>query len=343
MTDHSITYKESGVDIDAAASAVDRIRGLAKKTFTPSVLSEVGGFGAMFSADFKGIKTPVLVSSADGCGTKLKIAFLTQRHGSVGGDLVNHCINDIAVQGAHPLFFMDYIATGRLNPDVIVSVVDGMSKACLEAGFSLIGGETAEMPGFYAEGEYDVAGFIVGVVDREKIIDGRGVRPGDVLVGLPSVGLHTNGYSLARKLFFDISNFTVDTIIPELGIPLGDELLKPHVNYEPTLRASIDAGLIQGLAHITGGGITDNLVRILPSGCGAEVEIGSWPVLPLFKLMQKIGNIERDEMCRATNMGIGMVAIVREESICEFNSLIGGAHYQIGRVVKGETTVAYLT
>ena len=336
MTDRSITYKDSGVDIDAAAAVTDRIRDLAGKTFTPGVLSQIGGFGAMFSADFAGMREPVLVSSTDGCGTKLKVAFLTGRHNTVGGDLVNHCVNDIAVQGARPLFFMDYIATGRLDPDVIVSVVAGISDACGAAGCALIGGETAEMPGFYAEGEYDVAGFIVGVVERGEIIDGSGIRPGDVLVGLPSVGLHTNGYSLARKLFFDVSHFTVETIVPKLGIPLGDELLKPHVNYEPILRRAIDAGLVQGLAHITGGGITDNLARILPSGCQAEIQLGSWPVLPVFELMQLIGNIERDEMLRATNMGIGMVAVVRENAVEELGRRVESARYPIGRVVDGE-------
>ena len=336
MTDRSITYKDSGVDIDAATAATERIRDLAEKTFTSGVLSQIGGFGAMFSADFRDMNEPVLVSSTDGCGTKLKVAFLTDRHNTVGGDLVNHCVNDIAVQGARPLFFMDYIAAGRLDPDVIVSVVEGISDACGTAGCALIGGETAEMPGFYADGEYDLAGFIVGVVERQKIIDGSGICPGDVLLGLPSVGLHTNGYSLARKLFFEVSHFTVETIVPKLGIPLGDELLKPHVNYEPILRDAIEAGLVKGLAHITGGGITDNLARILPSGCQAEVQIGSWPVLSVFELMQLIGNIEREEMLHATNMGIGMVAVVSEDAVEEFGLMVKSAQYRIGRIVDGE-------
>ena len=342
MTDRSITYKDSGVDIDAASAATVKIRDLATKTFTPEVLSEIGGFGAMFSGRFKGIADPVLVSSTDGCGTKLKVAFLTGRHNTVGGDLVNHCVNDIAVQGAQPLFFMDYIATGSLDPEVIVAVVEGISSACTAAGCALIGGETAEMPGFYANGEYDVAGFIVGVVDREKIIDGSGINPGDILIGLPSVGLHTNGYSLARKLFFEVSHFTVETVVPKLGVPLGEELLKSHVNYEPILRSAIDAGLIKGLAHITGGGITDNLSRILPAGCKGQIQLGSWPVLPVFQLMQMIGNIESDEMFRATNMGVGMIAVLGSDAVEEFGRMVQSSWYQIGKVVDGEG-VSYST
>ena len=341
MTDRSFSYKDAGVDIAAASGTTPKIRDLARSTFTPGVLSEIGGFGAMFAANFPGMAEPVLVSSTDGVGTKLKIAFMTGRHNTVGGDLVNHCIDDILVQGARPLFFMDYIATGRLDPEVVVSLVEGVSKACRDGGCALIGGETAEMPGFYADGEYDVAGFIVGVVDREKIIDGSAIRPGDVLVGLPSVGLHTNGYSLARKLFFEVAGWDVDTKVPALDASIGDTLLRPHINYEPTLRKAIGDGLIGGLAHITGGGITDNLVRVLPEGCGAEVDLGSWPVLPVFELMEKVGRVERDEMLRATNMGVGMIAVIRPDAIEAFAATTDTPHFTIGRVVPGESKVSY--
>src|SRR5688572_20361198 len=228
-----ITYKDAGVDIDASNAAKKRIRVLARETFTPGVLSDIGSFGGMFSCDFGAMKEPVLVSSTDGVGTKLKIAVMMNRHNTVGADLVNHCIDDILVQGAKPLFFMDYIATGRLNPDIVVSVVEGVARACKEAGCALIGGETAEMAGFYADGEYDVAGFIVGIVDRARILDGKSIRHDDVLIGLPSVGLHTNGYSLARKVFFEVAGFTPDSRVDGLEGTVGDELLKPHVNYEP--------------------------------------------------------------------------------------------------------------
>ena len=339
-TDRSFTYKESGVNIDAASEATERISKLARKTFTPGVLSEIGGFGGLFDARFPNMSEPLLVSSSDGVGTKLKAAFMTGRHDTVGADLVNHCVNDIGVQGARPLFFMDYVATGRLEPDVIVSVVEGIATACADAGCALLGGETAEMPGFYKDGEYDVAGFIVGVVDRSRIIDGKSIQSGDLIVGLPSVGLHTNGYSLARKLFFDVEGWSVDTVPPELGISIGEELLKPHLNYEPVLRPVLDAVL--GLAHITGGGITDNLPRILPDGCQAEIQLGSWPVLPVFGLLAKIGSVDSEEMLRATNMGIGMIAVIRPDSLESFGEGIMSEHCVIGRVVEGERKVSYL-
>ena len=340
----TLSYRDAGVDIDAAASATARIRDLARGTFTPRVLSEIGGFGGLFDGLFPEMNQPVLVSSTDGVGTKLKVAFLTGRHGTVGGDLVNHCVNDIGVQGARPLFFMDYIATGRLNPDVVVELVGGVASACSAAGCALIGGETAEMPGFYGDGEYDIAGFIVGVVDRPRLVDGSGIRPGDILVGLPSAGLHTNGYSLARRVFFEIAGWEVDTHVPELGMTVGEELLKPHVNYEPVLRPALEKDLIMGLAHITGGGITDNLPRILPPGANAEIRLGSWPVLPVFGLIARLGSVEPHEMLRATNMGIGMIAAVRPSSLGAFAEAIGTTHYVIGRVVErreGEAGVVY--
>lgn len=343
MSDNaSLTYKDAGVDIDASTRATGRIRELARQTLTPGVLSEIGGFGGLFNATFKDISEPVLVSSTDGVGTKLKVAFLTERHNTVGGDLVNHCINDIGVQGARPLFFMDYVATGKLDTDVVVSLIGGVASACREAGCALLGGETAEMPGFYNDGEYDIAGFIVGVVDRPRLITGRDIRPGDVLIGLPSAGLHTNGYSLARKIFFDIAGWSIDTEVPELGVTVGGELLKPHLNYEPVLRKALEKNLVRGLAHITGGGITDNLPRILPEGCRAQVRIGSWPVLPVFDLMARIGSIAPEEMLRATNMGVGMIAAVRPDSVEAFASEVKSGQFIIGRIVEGEPGVAYV-
>jgi phosphoribosylformylglycinamidine cyclo-ligase len=339
----AITYKDAGVDIDASNAAKKRIRELARETFTPGVLSDIGSFGGMFACHFAEVKEPVLVSSTDGVGTKLKVAVMMNRHNTVGADLVNHCINDILVQGARPLFFMDYVATGRLEPDIIVSVVEGVARACKEAGCALIGGETAEMPGFYADGEYDLAGFIVGLVDRSRILDGKSIQDGDLLIGLPSVGLHTNGYSLARKLFFEVAKLTPNARVDGLEGTVGEELLKPHVNYEPVLRGALANGLVEGLAHITGGGITENLNRILPDNCQAEVQLGSWPVLPLCRVMAQIGSIERDEMLRATNMGIGMVVVVRPGNLAALTATLQTPYYRIGRIIPGEPRVTYRT
>ncbi len=339
----AITYKDAGVDIDKSNAAKKRIRQLARETFTPGVLSDIGSFGGMFACNFAGMKEPVLVSSTDGVGTKLKVAVMTNRHNTVGADLVNHCVDDILVQGARPLFFMDYIATGQLDPDVVVSVVEGVARACKEANCALIGGETAEMPGFYADGEYDVAGFIVGIVDRSKILDGKSIRHGDLLIGLPSAGLHTNGYSLARKLFFEIAKLTPDSRVNGLEGTVAEELLKPHVNYEPLVREALAKNLVEGLAHITGGGITENLNRILPDNCQAEVQLGSWPVLPLCRVMAEIGQIERDEMLRATNMGIGMVIVVRPSNLDALTATLKTPYYQIGRIIPGEPRVTYRT
>src|SRR5688572_27686502 len=271
-----ISYSDAGVDIDAATRATDRIKQLARRTFNERTLSEIGSFGGMFDGAFPGLKQPVLVASADGVGTKLKIAFLTGIHNTVGKDLVNHCVNDILVQGARPLFFLDYIATGKLRPDEVAAIVEGVANGCRENACVLLGGETAEMPDFYAAGEYDIAGFIVGVVDREKIIDGKQIEPGDVVLALPSVGLHTNGYSLARKLFFDVAGYDADTYLDELGMTAGEALLQPHVSYLKPLDGLLDSGLIKGLAHITGGGLTDNIPRILPEGSAVEIDRDSW-------------------------------------------------------------------
>src|SRR6185369_7140411 len=274
MSNQSLTYKDAGVNIDTFNSAKDRIRTLARSTYTSGVISDIGAFGGMFECKFQDMSNPVLVSSTDGVGTKLKVAIMMNRHNTIGRDLVNHCVNDILVQGARPLFFLDYIATGKLDREILLSVVEGLAGACRDAGCALIGGETAEMPGFYADGEYDVAGFIVGVVDKAKIIDGKSIRHGDHLIGIPSSGLHTNGYSLARKVFFEIAGLQPDSKINGLDSTVGEALLRTHINYEPVLREAIAKNLVEGLAHITGGGITENLDRILPPNCQAEVQLG---------------------------------------------------------------------
>ncbi|MGH9871254.1 MAG: phosphoribosylformylglycinamidine cyclo-ligase [Pyrinomonadaceae bacterium] len=338
-----ITYSDSGVDIDAATRATDKIKELARRTFNQRTLSEIGSFGGMFDGAFPGLKQPVLVASADGVGTKLKIAFTAGVHHTVGRDLVNHCVNDILVQGARPLFFLDYIATGKLLPEVVAEIVEGVANGCRENGCVLLGGETAEMPDFYAAGEYDIAGFIVGVADREKIIDGKGITPGDALLALPSVGLHTNGYSLARKLFFEVAGHEVDTRLDELGMTVGEALLQPHLSYLKPLDRLLDSGMIKGLAHITGGGLTDNIPRILPEDAAVEIDKDSWPVLPIFKLMQAIGNVSEAEMYRTFNMGVGMVVVTSAEERNAVESHLqkqGAPVYQIGRVVKGHREVS---
>jgi len=303
-------YKASGVDIDAGNEVVRRIRGLAKGTHTPGVLSDLGSFGGLFHLGVRGYRDPVLVSSADGVGTKLRLAFMTGIHGTIGVDLVNHCVNDILVQGAEPLFFFDYLATGRLEPDVAVQIVDGLARACRENGCALLGGETAEMPGFYKDGEYDVAGFIVGCVERDRLIDGRGIAPGDVLIGIPSSGLHTNGYSLARSIAFERLRLDVRDLVPELGVTVGEALLAPHRSYLPIVRPLLEARVIKGMAHITGGGITDNLPRVLPTGTEAVIRMGSWEVPPVFTWLQRGGAVPREDMLRTFNMGIGLILAV---------------------------------
>ena len=302
-------YRQSGVDIDAGNEVVRRIRSLAKRTFTPGVLSEIGSFGGLFSLASAGLQDPVLVASADGVGTKLRVAFMTGIHDTIGRDLVNHCVNDILVQGAVPLFFLDYLATGRLDPDVAVQIVEGLAAACRENGCALLGGETAEMPGFYADGEYDVAGFIVGAVERAQLIDGRSIESGDLLIGLPSSGLHTNGYSLARRIAFDVAGLTTGDVVPELGTTIGEALLRPHRSYLPVIRPLLGTGLIKGMAHITGGGMTDNLPRILPDGHGAVIDRSTWRVPPLFEWLQRTGNVPDADMLRTFNMGLGLIVV----------------------------------
>jgi len=341
-----VDYKASGVDIDAGNETVRRIRSLARSTFTPAVLSEIGSFGGLFTLDRERYREPVLVSSADGVGTKLKVAFMTGRHGTVGADLVNHCVNDILVQGAEPLFFLDYLATGRLDPAVAEEVVGGIAGACRENGCALLGGETAEMPGFYADGEYDIAGFIVGIVERSRVIDGRSIVPGDVIIGLPSAGLHTNGYSLARRVLFETVGWTADTVVPELGATVGDALLAPHRSYLPVMRPLLPRQTLKGLAHITGGGITENLPRVLPEGCSAEIDLGTWNVPALFQLLQERGQIPRDEMFRAFNMGIGLILVAapaEAERIIDTLARHGEPHaVRIGFVVSGSRDVRYV-
>ena len=304
-------YKQSGVDIDAGNEVVRRIRSLARRTFTPGVLSEIGSFGGLFSLASAGLRDPVLVASADGVGTKLRVAFMTGIHNTVGRDLVNHCVNDILVQGAVPLFFLDYLATGRLDPDVAVQIVEGLAAACRENGCALLGGETAEMPGFYADGEYDVAGFIVGAVERAQLIDGRRIASGDVLIGLPSSGLHTNGYSLARRIAFVEAGLSVGDVVPALGATVGEALLRPHRSYLPVIRPLLGTDLITGMAHITGGGLTDNLPRIFPEGTGARIDRRAWQVPPLFEWLQREGRVPDDDMLRTFNMGIGLIVVCR--------------------------------
>ena len=339
-------YKSSGVDIDAGNETVRRIRALAKGTFTPGVLSDIGSFGGLFKLDTATWKEPVLVSSADGVGTKLKVAFMMNRHRTIGADLVNHCVNDILVQGATPLFFFDYLATGRLSPDVAEQVVEGLAGACRANGCALLGGETAEMPGFYADGEYDVAGFIVGAVDRANIIDGRSVAVGDVLIGLPSNGLHTNGYSLARKIAFDTLKLRADSHVPELGETVGEAFLRTHRSYLNVIRPLLDRGLIKGMAHITGGGITDNLPRVLPAGTSARVDRTSWRVPALFRWLGESGRVPEYDLRRALNMGIGLILVVSAKdadavraallNAGEANSIV------IGDVIAGDQDVQYV-
>jgi phosphoribosylformylglycinamidine cyclo-ligase len=340
----TVTYADAGVDIDRANRTKQRIKYLAHKTFTRGVLSEIGGFGGLFAVDKTKYSDPILVSSVDGVGTKLKVAFEMGLHSTVGGDLVNHCVNDIAVQGAAPLFFMDYLATGKLDPATAEHVVEGIADACKHNGCALIGGETAEMPGFYPDGEYDLAGFIVGVVDRDKIITGRDVQIGDVVLGLASNGLHTNGYSLARKLLFEVARYSPDDYVNEIKNKVGNELLRTHKSYWPLLRKLIDAKCVSALAHITGGGITENLPRVLPRGTAALIELGSWPVLPVFDHLQKLGNVPQEEMMRTFNMGLGMLVVVPLEKFKKAQSVlekVGEKAFTIGRIVKGERKVVY--
>jgi phosphoribosylformylglycinamidine cyclo-ligase len=339
-------YKSSGVDIDAGNEVVRRIKGLARSTFTPGVLSEIGSFGGLFRLEPGEFADPVMVASADGVGTKLKVAFLANRHDTVGEDLVNHCVNDILVQGARPLFFLDYLATGRLAPDVAEQIVAGIARGCRANGCALLGGETAEMPGFYAAGEYDLAGFIVGAVDRVRLVNGATLQAGDALIGLPSTGLHTNGYSLARQIVFDGLNLTVDSVLPGIGTTVADALLAVHRSYlrviEPLLARP---ELVRGLAHITGGGITDNLPRIFPPGVGARIDRRAWEVPALFRFLGEAGHVPVDDMYRSFNMGIGLIVACRAASASDVMAMLerqGETPRIIGELVPGERAVSYV-
>jgi phosphoribosylformylglycinamidine cyclo-ligase len=340
-------YADAGVNVAAADDAKQRIRHHASRTFTPAVLGGIGGFGALFALDIKKWKDPVLVSSADGVGTKLKIAMALGVHSTVGGDLVNHCVNDILVQGAEALFFLDYLAMGKLEPEVVEQLVDGMSRACRKAGCALIGGETAEMPGFYPPGEYDLAGFIVGVVERKRVLTGKTVRPGDALIALPASGLHTNGYSLARKLIFEVAKLKPETYVAEVGSKIGAELLKPHLCYAPALKNIVARGWVSALAHITGGGIPGNLPRVLPTGVKAQIDLDSWPVPPIFKYLAKVGEIDTDELLQSFNMGVGMILVVPPASVKSVEADLKKRRekfFRIGRIERcdsGKARVAF--
>ncbi len=340
-------YADAGVNLSLAEQAKQRIRRLASRTFTRGVLGQIGAFGALYQLDRKRWRDPVLVSSADGVGTKLKVAFAMGVHSTVGADLVNHCVNDILTQGAAPLFFLDYLAMGRMDPNVVEQVVEGMSRACRQAGCALIGGETAEMPGFYAPGEYDLAGFIVGVVERSRMLESDHVGAGDLLLGLPSAGLHTNGYSLARKLVFQAARLKPDTYVAEVGNKIGAELLRPHRCYWPMLRTIVARGWVSAMAHITGGGIPGNLPRVLPRSTRAIVELGSWPVLRIFRYLARLGSIERDELLRTFNLGLGMILVVPPKHLRKVEAELKRRRekfYRIGHVEKadsGKPSVAY--
>ncbi len=347
----SISYADAGVDITEGDRAKQRIKMLARKTFNKHVLSEIGGFGGLFALDLAKFPDPVLVSSCDGVGTKLKVAFELGIHHTVGADLVNHCVNDIAVQGATPLFFLDYLATGRLENDVVETVVRGLSEACKANGCALIGGETAQMPGFYADGEYDLAGTIIGCVNRPSILTGDTIEAGDVLLGIPSNGLHTNGYSLARKLLFDVARYPADHYVNELKDKAGAALMRTHRSYLSIIKKLTGPQpegalpLVRGFAHITGGGITENLPRILPRGLDAVIDLAAWDVPPLFTHLQHLGNVDRDEMFRTFNMGLGLIAVIPAEQVKKVKAILNRAnerHCLIGRIVtKGTRKVVY--
>ncbi|MDX9819358.1 MAG: phosphoribosylformylglycinamidine cyclo-ligase [Desulfococcus multivorans] len=332
----SLTYAEAGVDIDKANRLVDKIKDIAKGTPRQGVMGEIGGFGGLFSLNVDGYEKPVLVSSTDGVGTKLKIAFMTNIHDTIGIDLVAMCVNDIAVQGAKPLFFLDYVSMGVLDESVVPDIVKGIGEGCKLANCALIGGETAEMPGLYNPGEYDLAGFSVGLVDNSRIIDGAEIRMGDVLIGIASSGLHSNGFSLVRKICFDIMKLTVDTPVPELEQTIGEVLLTPTRIYSETIQMLIRDLPIRGLAHITGGGITENIVRIIPQACDVTIRRGSWERPPVFHFLQSGGNVSETEMLRTFNNGIGMIAVVPEDragDVLDRLHALGERAWAIGEII----------
>jgi len=338
-------YSEAGVDIDAQDEALAQIKTLARSTFGPEVLSDVGHFGGLFQLPLDGVETPVLVASADGVGTKLTLARMAGDYSTVGLDLVNHCVNDILVQGATPLFFLDYVGAGVLEPDAVVSLVEGVRAGCVENGCALLAGETAEMPGFYGAGDYELVGFILGIVDRPKILDGTRIVPGDILIGLPSSGLHTNGYSLARKIFFDEQGLALSDPLPgDSSRRVGEALLASHRSYLPSFRRLLDHPALHGLAHITGGGLTDNLPRILPRGMHAAIKVGCWEIPTVFTDLQELGSVDVEEMFRVFNMGVGMVAVVGAEGTEEIlRGLVEGPYppFIMGSIVDGGSGVVF--
>lgn len=338
MAKRTIRYQDAGVNIDEANRAVKRIKKLAQATFNASVRTEIGSFGAGYR--LAGMKKPILITSADGVGTKLKVAILASKHNTIGEDLVNHCVNDIAVQGAIPLYFLDYFATGKLSADVTVDVVKGLARGCKRNGCALIGGETAEMPGLYRLGEYDIAGFITGVVEEPQLITGKNIVAGDILLGFPSTGLHTNGYSLARRLLFDVAKYSIDSHVEELGCTVADELLKVHRSYLEPLRVLHRKRFLKGAAHITGGGITENLPRILPAQCDAQIDTGSWRIPAVFQVLREIGNIPEDDYRRTFNLGIGMIVAVARRHRDAALALLKEAKQKaivVGEVVEGQS------
>jgi phosphoribosylformylglycinamidine cyclo-ligase len=333
-------YARAGVDVDLGNRLKRRIQTLVRQTHGPQVLGKIGGFGGLFAPDFSGMPEPVLVASIDGVGTKLKIAFAMDKHDTVGADLVNHCVNDIAALGARPLFFLDYIGCEKLESHIFDQLLHGFARACRSAGCALIGGETAQMPGMYRRGEYDLAGCIVGVVDRVRIIDGSNIKPGDVILGLASNGLHTNGYSLARKILFEKMRLKIGSRLPGSNVTVGEELLRVHKNYQPLL-AKVPAGIIKGLAHITGGGLIDNLPRILPKSCDAVIDTKSWEAPPIFQILQRNGDVDSAEMYQVFNMGIGMVAIVSEGDVPRTMSILKAKRIGRTELGRGKTKLAF--
>jgi phosphoribosylformylglycinamidine cyclo-ligase len=337
-----LTYAQAGVDVKAGEAAVEQIKHLARQTFGPEVLSEIGSFGGFYKPNLGTLKNPVLISSADGVGTKLKLAFITGKHDTVGEDLVNHCVNDILVHGAKGIFFLDYIATGKLEISVVADIVAGLSRGCKNAGMALIGGETAEMPDFYQVGEYDMAGFIVGLVDEQKVINGKTIQAGDVCIGLASNGLHTNGFSLARKVVFDVAEHKHNDHVPELGMTIAEALMKVHRCYAPLIHPLLGKFEIHGMAHITGGGIPGNLNRVLSKTLDAEIVLGSWPILPIFEYLRKRGSLDPDDIYSAFNMGIGYIIVVSSkdaDGIMEDLAKAGETGYRIGKIVQGSQKV----
>ncbi len=340
----SEAYKNAGVDIAAGNEAVERMKKHVKQTFRPEVLTDLGGFGGLFGLNKDKYKQPVLVSGTDGVGTKLKLAFALDKHDTIGIDVVAMCVNDIIVQGAEPLFFLDYLACDKVIPEKIEAIVKGVADGCLQSGCALIGGETAEMPGMYANGEYDIAGFTVGVVDQANIIDGSTIQPGDVVFGMPSSGVHSNGFSLVRKLLLEQQGLSLEQEIEELGGRLGDVLIEPTKIYVKPILAMLEKVKIKGMAHITGGGFIENIPRVLPSGVNVAIEYDSWPILPIFKMMQRLGNISHRDMFTTFNMGIGMVVVVAAsdaDQIQQIASQLGEPIYRIGEVTAGDKIVTF--